>query len=289
MSTLSANSLISLGNRKVSRFIIGHNPPCGNSHFSKEIDREMEDYFTADNVLKLYRQAEELGLRTAMIRGDYRMLNWVELYRRKGGAMNIISQTASEMHDIFVNIRVLAAAGIEGIYFHGSRTDRMWREGQIDQVNDYLKCMRDCGVAVGLGTHQPEIIEYSESKGWDVDFYMACLYNISRKPRESQLVKKDPNAVKKEEYLPEDRAKMLATIRATSKPCLAFKILAASRLCQTQQSVREAIIDAYGNIKLTDACVVGIFPKNEDQLVLDLGYAEEGCRTAEDQLRTAAK
>ena len=47
-----------------------------------ELNAEMSGYFTADNVVKLYQRAEALGVRTMVIRGDYRMLNWLELYRR---------------------------------------------------------------------------------------------------------------------------------------------------------------------------------------------------------------
>ena len=78
--------------------------------------------------------------------------------------------------------------------------------------------MRDSGVQVGLGTHIPEVIVYAEEKGWDVDFYMACMYNLSRKPRESALVLEargarqgpsDPTQVNDEEYLAEDRARRI--------------------------------------------------------------------------------
>ena len=40
--------------------------------------------------------------------------------------------------------------------------------------------MRECGVQVGLGSHIPEVIGYAEERGWDVDFYMTCFYNLSR-------------------------------------------------------------------------------------------------------------
>ena len=280
-STNGPASLIRLGNCRVSRFIVGHNPPCGNSHFTAELNDEMAEYFTTENVLKLYRRAEELGVRTFLIRGDYRMLGLLERYRRRGGTMNVIGQTASEMHDVFVNIRVMAAAGVEGVYHHGTQTDMFWREGRIDDCVDYLKCMRDAGVAVGLGTHIPEVIEHAEDRGWDVDFYLACLYNISRVPRESLIVTGDAGAYEKEPYLPEDRHKMLATIRATPKPVLAFKILAAGRLCESPESVRQAFRSAYTNIKPTDGVVVGLFPKQFDQVEVDLGYAEQACLAAQ--------
>jgi hypothetical protein len=272
-------STVRIGRAEVSRFIVGHNPPCGNSHFSDELNAEMKQYFTPENVLALYRRAEELGVKTFMIRGDYRMLNWVELYRREGGAMNIVAQTASEMHDIFSNIRVLAAAGVAAVYHHGTQTDKFWREDRIDDCLDYLKCIRDCGVAVGLGTHQPEIIDYAQQRGWDVDFYMASLYNLSRAPRESMLVT-GKSAYDDERYLPEDPEAMCRMIRSADKPVLAFKILAAGRNCATQEDAKEAFAYAYANIRPTDAVVVGLYPKHLDQVALDLAYAEEACRTA---------
>jgi hypothetical protein len=273
-------SLIRLGRCRVSRFIVGHNPPCGNSHVSGELNEEMAAYFTPENVRKLYHRAEALGVRTFLIRGDYRMLNWLELYRREGGGMNVVAQTASEMHDVLVNIRVLAAAGCEAIYHHGTQTDKFWREGRIDDCLAYLRCMRDCGVAVGLATHVPEVIDYAEEHAWDVDFYLACLYNLSRVPRESLIITGDLSQYDREQYLPEDRQKMLATIRATPRPVLAFKILAAGRLCDTQAGARQAFRDAYTHIKPTDGVIVGLFPKHFDQVQADLEYAEEACRAA---------
>jgi len=272
-------SLIQIGKVKVSRFIVGHNPPCGNSHVSQALNAEMREYFTVEKVLALWRRAEALGVRTLMTRGDYRMLEWVDLHRREGGRLNVVSQTASEMHDVFSNIRVLAAAGVEAIYHHGTQTDKFWREGRIDRTLDYLKCMRDSGVAVGLGTHQPEIIDYAEQHGWDVDFYMASFYNLSRVPRESMAIT-GRSAYEQEQYLPEDREAMAAVIRRVPKPVLAFKVLAAGRHGGTQEEARAAFRFAYTRIKPTDGIVVGLFPKHMDQVAADLEYAEEACRAA---------
>ena len=45
------------------------------------------------------------------------------------------------MHDVMQNVRILAAAGAIGIYHHGTQTDRFWQAGEIDRVEDYIKCM----------------------------------------------------------------------------------------------------------------------------------------------------
>jgi hypothetical protein len=266
---------IPLGPHQVTRLIVGHNPICGLSHLSPELDCEMRDFYTPENVVALLHQCQAAGINTWLARGDYhRVLYWRELFRREGGELHWIAQTASEMHDVFENIRILAAAGAIGIYHHGTRTDQLWHAGEVDRVQDYLRCIRDEGLQVGLATHVPEVIEYAEEHGWDVDFYMACFYNLSVKPRESGLVT-GQGSVQEEQYLPGDPERMCRTIRATDKTCLAFKILAAGRKCGTQEEVREAFRYAYANIKAKDAVVVGMFPKYEDQVALNVGYARE--------------
>jgi hypothetical protein len=175
------------------------------------------------------------------------------------------------MFDGLSNIRVIAATGAEGIYLHGTKVNNWWLDGEIDKAEDYLKCMRDCGVQVGIGSHIPEVFDYVEEKGWDVDFYMTCFYNLQRQKRESALV--DPfNKGALEEFREDDPPKMLRVVQQTEKMCLAFKILAASRLCTTQEDVREAFEYAFANIKEKDAVVVGMFPKYEDQIRLNIEH-----------------
>ena len=47
-------------------------------------------------------------------------------------------------------VREIAAMDPIGIYWHGSNTDRMWKEGRIGELQDYLKAMRDTGKLVGV-------------------------------------------------------------------------------------------------------------------------------------------
>lgn len=261
----------------VTRLISGGNPLCGNSHFSDKMSAEMGEYFTPAQVVAYLQHVQRSGINTLQARGDYhRVLHWLELFRRAGGNLQWIAQTASEMHDVFQNIRILAAAKAVGIYHHGTQTDRLWLEGRIDHVADYLSCIRDSGVLVGLGTHTPEVIEYAEEKGWDIDFYMACFYNLSRGPRESALVAGRPPAWP-EEFLESDPPRMCHTIRQTDKTCLAFKVLGASRLCASQEQVAQAIRFAFTQIKTKDAVVIGMFPKYLDQIALNVQYTMAAC------------
>ncbi|MFT5369717.1 MAG: hypothetical protein ACI8V2_004695 [Candidatus Latescibacterota bacterium] len=265
---------VKLGNSdiEITRLISGGNPLCGNSHFTPDMSKDMRAYFTAEEVVKYFHNLEASGIDTLQARGDFhRVLYWRELFMREGGKLKFITQTASEMFDGLSNIRVIAATGAEGIYLHGTKVNNWWLDGEIDKAEDYLKCMRDCGVQVGIGSHIPEVFDYVEEKGWDVDFYMTCFYNLQRQKRESALV--DPfNKGALEEFREDDPPKMLRVVQQTEKMCLAFKILAASRLCTTQEDVREAFEYAFANIKEKDAVVVGMFPKYEDQIRLNIEH-----------------
>jgi hypothetical protein len=112
----------------------------------------------------------------------------------------------------------------------------------------------------------PEVFQDAEEHDWDVDFYMTCMYNVYKTTpgwRESYLVsgKHLP-----ESYDDEDRDRMLAFVRQTSKPCLLFKVLAAGRHAGTPQERRAAFRYAIENSKPQDALVVGMFPKHSDQV-----------------------
>ncbi|MFH1570083.1 MAG: hypothetical protein ABIL09_18975 [Gemmatimonadota bacterium] len=265
---------VPFGPVEVTRLIVGGNPLCGNSHLDEATSREMAAYHTAENVVATLQACEAAGINAVQARGDYhRVLHWIELFRRQGGRLHWIAQTASEMHDVHQNIRILAAAGAVGIYHHGSRTDRLWKAGRIDAVEDCLKSMRDTGVQVGLGSHIPEVFEHADERGWDVDFYMTCLYNLSREERESALVSGDRGAAAKERFLEEDPPRMMQVIQGTDKTCLAFKILAASRQCGSQEEVAAAFRYAFTRIKAQDAVVVGMYQKHLDQVSLNVGHA----------------
>ena len=271
MTEHSAIPTIPFGEHQVTRLIMGGNPFAAYSHFSPEMDTEMREWYTPERVVEVLQQAQAAGINTVQARGDYhRILYPIELFRRAGGQLHWIAQTASEMHDVFQNIRILGAAGAIGIYHHGSATDKFWKAGKIDQVEDYLKCMRDQGVMVGMASHMPEVIQYAEDKGWDLDFYMTCFYNLSRIERHSMLV---TGRFQKEEFRLSDRDDMTKVIRHTDKLCLAFKILGASRLCDTPEATQAAFDYAYQNIKPTDAVVVGMFPKHRDQVVENVQHA----------------
>ncbi|HDP36031.1 MAG TPA: hypothetical protein ENN29_13085 [Candidatus Hydrogenedentes bacterium] len=252
------------GDRDVTRLIIGGNPFRGNSHQSPEKDRDMEAFYTVERIKAVLRDCERHGVNTVQARGDALVLACIREHWAEGGQMQFIAQTASELRDLEGHVRHLARFGAAGVYVHGTYTDRHFQERRMDVVRRLLEAIRNTGARAGVGTHMPEVVDYIEEQGWAPDFYMTALYNISRARRESALV--SGVFAEGEAFDHNDRRLMFERIRATPRQCLVFKVLGAGRLCDTPEQVKDALAEAYANIKPGDALVVGMFPKYRDEI-----------------------
>ncbi len=268
---------VSFFGTEISRLIIGGNPFSGNSHVSRQMDEDMQDFFTTAKIKETLARACQCGVNTVQLRGDRHIMRILREFRLEGGQLHWVAQTTPESASFEANIRQMAAFGPIGIYHHGTVTDQLFKEGRYDELKRRFAVMRDSGLPVGLGTHMPAVIEMAEAEKWDVDFYMACVYNLSRQDRVSSAVTGKAN--EDEPFFEEDIPVMYRAIRSTEKPCLAFKILGATRRCDSQETVRSAFAEAFRNIKPSDAVVVGVYPKDIDQVGLNARYVEEaaGC------------
>ena len=252
-----------LGNAEVSRLILGGNPFKGHSHTTDEMNEEMLNYFTMENIKKTMFRCEELGMKTFSVRNDAQMIALLREYRNQGGKMNWVAQTAPELAPFATHVQNCKRHGAAAIYLHGTITDALYKEGNIDEIQNRLAIIRDTGLAVGMCTHMPEIIKQADAEGWDVDFYMVCVYNLSRIERVSSSISGYPQF--DEPFFEEDRAIAFEAMRNTPKPCIAFKVLGASRRCGTKEDVRAAFEETYRSIKPIDTVMVGMFPKYADQ------------------------
>lgn len=265
---------IRLGKFEVSRLIVGGNPFKGNSHLTQELDEQMREYYTPERMIEVLFRCEQEGMTTMQSRGDHEIMSMVEEYRRRGGKMHWICQTASEWDDVDENIRVIADHGPMAIYHHGTNTDQHRKAGTMEVVLHRLELIGRLGVLAGLASHMPECLEWAEERDWPVDFYMCSLYNLSRGDRESKVV--SGKFVQEDAlFVESDRPLMFRFVQNTPKPCLVYKILAAGRKCESQQMVREAFAFALDNIKADDALIVGFYPRQVDDIALDAGYVRE--------------
>jgi hypothetical protein len=262
---------IRFGKYQLSRLIAGANPINGGSHLSRFVNQQMKRYFTPERIMEFLRHCEELGINTWQSSTMGNLFNYYVKYIESGGRMHYIS-LASDDARFPAQLTQLAAAGAIGIAHHGEVTDNLWKSGQIDQVREYCKGIRDTGVMVGVSTHMPDVVDHIVSQGWDVDFFMCCVYERHRTREELKALLGDVPIPIREVYLEGDPPRMYKAMRQTDKPCLAFKILAAGRLCDKPEWVEEAFESAFRQIKANDAVIVGMYPEYEDQAALNAEY-----------------
>jgi hypothetical protein len=254
----------------VSRLILGANPINGGSHLSRFVNQQMKRYFTAARIQELLAHCQELGINTWQS-GPGRNLDAYQAHRVAGGEMHYIS-LARHDPDRPDLLGQLAAAGVIATAHHGEVTDVMWKQGQIERVREYCKAIRDIGMMVGISTHIPEVVDHVASEGWDVDFFMCCVYERHRTPEELKALLGHVPLPPKEVYLEDDPPRMFSVMRQADQPCLAFKILAAGRLCDRQEWVEAAFESTFRQIKPSDAVIVGMYPEYEDQVALNAEY-----------------
>jgi hypothetical protein len=264
---------VDFAGRRVSRLICGGNPLSGFSHVSEAMDWDMLEYYTAPRILALLDECLAQGIDTFQSRGDRHQMRIYLEHRLGGGRMQWIAQTASEFADIRGNIDEIARYEPIAIYHHGTHVDNCWHTGKIDTVADVVKAIKDKGLPAGVGSHIPEVIEYAEEKGWETDFYMCCLYNLARQYKSAPA--KDRDAYARDKFPATDPDRMMTTIRSVGKPCIAFKVMAASRNCATPESTRAALARAFAGIRPGDIVDVGMLQKYRNQVAENASFVRE--------------
>ena len=250
--------LIKFGKQSLSRLVCGGNPFNAGSHLSVFVNREMERYYTPEQILKTLHRCQQAGINCWQSSGQNYEL--YQRFTREGGQMHYLTLSAKP-----ADIATVAQAGALGIAHHGETTDQLFKAGQLDKVQDYLKRVRDAGLMVGVSTHMPVVIETIEAKGWEVDFYMGCVYERHRSAADlKKLLGQVPLPVG-EVYLQQDPPRMFKVMRQTPKPCLAFKVLAAGRLSDRKEWVETAFREAFQSLKPNDGVIVGIYDRYSDQ------------------------
>jgi hypothetical protein len=268
---------IMLGPHRVTRLIVGGNPIYGYSHFNKQYDRHMVEWFTDERVVRLLLDCEQAGINTWQANFNYDLKRQFPKIRGAGCRIQFICLAASWHYDekmartpeaILDGTIKCAQAAAEfkpiGIAFHGAATDALYRAGKIDLVKTYIDRVHDLGTLAGISTQNPKILEALEAKGFANDFYMAGLHYITRRPEEWM---QELGALPLDEgWIASDPPKMAEAIRKVNKPTLAYKVLAAGRKCASEEQKRQAIEWAYKNIKPTDATIIGLYPRYSDQV-----------------------
>jgi hypothetical protein len=267
---------VKLGPHAVTRLIIGGNPVYGHSHFNKLLSQHMTDWHTPERVVALLRRCEEVGINTWQNSYAERTLEDLERFRSGGGKLHWLCLGKPDWDRYPERIDDAARHKPIGIAPHGALAERLHRQGRLSTLTDLLKRIRDRGVLVGLSAHNPALIELAEEKGWDVDYYMCCLYYLTR-PREEYRKLLGDDLPLGEIYLPSDPPRMFQVVKAARKPCLVYKVLAAGRRVGSPAEVRSSLATALANVKPTDALIVGMYQQFGDQVGENAAMVRELC------------
>jgi len=240
---------VSIASHNITRLIIGGNPYSGISHQSPAASKTMEDYYTTRQIMDDLAQAEQSGINTVLARADRHIMRALNEYWNEGGTIQWIAQTPkqTEYSELNKYLKIIARYNPIAIYHHGGTTDELYAEGKLNSLIDFVSGVRDLGCAVGIGTHDPQILKYCYTEGYNVDFFVCALYNHTRH---------------RELYLPDDRDTAVSVIQAVPLPIIAIKVLAAGRNEPTA-----AFQFALDNIKPVDAMAVGMYTQfHPDQI-----------------------
>jgi hypothetical protein len=270
---------IKLGPHSVTRLIIGGNPIYGYSHFNKLLSQHQTAWHTPERVVELLRRCEQAGINTWQNSYAERTLKDLERFRAAGGKLNWLCLGKPDWDRHPEHLDDAARHKPIGIAPHGALADRLHRQNKLTTLTDLLKRIRDKGVLVGLSAHNPVLIELAEEKGWNVDYYMCCLYYLTR-PREEFQKMLGKDLPLGEIYLPTDPPRMFRMVQATKKPCLVYKVLAAGRRISSPAEVRACFETALSHVKPSDALIVGMYQQFGDQVGENAKLVRELCAKA---------
>jgi hypothetical protein len=255
---------VRFGQHELTKLVIGSNPFYGYSHFNSLLDRFMRDYYTPERRLEVLKRAEQAGINTWQVHYNDPTIEDFKRYRAEGGKMNVLLLADFELIKNWKLLPAVAKLGFIGIGHHGNRTDERFRSGQMAVVRDFIDAVHDAGATAGVSMHNPAVLEYIEERGWPVDYYMTCMYRVSRTGEETR--REFGEAPLGESFMEKDPERMCRVVRQTKKTCFAFKVLGAGRVVNRPEQMEAAMKFVLAGIKPQDAVIVGMCPRFKDEI-----------------------
>jgi hypothetical protein len=282
---------VKFGKFEIGRLVMGVNGP--GAHFSVKEGMDARAYLTPDKIAEENKHMQELGINCMEAGGRFAQ------YAEQTGANMMWSargsaKTGKETRPWQSPKDILERSKVKPISIHhqgagDNGTDAWWRQGKLNAVREYCKMIRDSGVLVAITSHQPKVFMEIESQGWDVDYYMTCLYKYGRTHSEwVEKFKSNPEMLPVEigyptegnselyggeiAFVQGDPPEMLKVVKQCKKPCWVYKLLASTRLTQREDIVEDRFKYILSNIKSTDAMVVGMWGKYSDEFALNKEY-----------------
>ena len=260
---------VKIGKVEVSRFLLGSNPFSGFSHQGIERSDEMRHYYTVARIKETLFEAQRLGITGLVARADFHVMRTLLEYRDEGGSLQWLAQTCPGVGPSEMCVRRAVDAGAKACHVHGGVMDHLVAQGETDEAKRAVELMRESGLQAGIAGHNTKVFEWAE-KNLDVDYYVCCYYNPSRRDERPEHVHGA-----KEKFREEDRAAMTDLVQTLSKPVIHYKILAAGR-----NDPKEAFRFACSKMRPGDMVCVGVFTRDKPGMLREDVEVFERCAPA---------
>jgi hypothetical protein len=240
---------IRLGSLEVSRLLLGTNPFFGFAHKPGEIGNQMKAFYTDEKIMQTLDAAAAEGI-TAVVGPPYErwQLLWKRYLERGGKLRTWISQPDRPPEKIPAEIEESVKAGAKAVYIQGHKVEAMFEKGTFEVVKEWIDIIRKLKVPAGIGSHRIDCHLEAQKRGYPVDFYFQCMFNVAHG---DTFEKGDP-------------VKAAKVIGQLEKPVIAYKILGAGRL-----PAKEAFEFTLRNIRGKDGVCVGVFTKDHPKQVAE--------------------
>lgn len=162
-----------------------------------------------------------------------------------------VDDNAMARHEAELEIKASAARGAVFCLPIHSVVEQLVNKNKrtMDRLPDYLKMIRDAGMIPGLSAHMPEVVQYADLNGYDVETYIQ-IYNAM-----GFLMQVEIESV-------------IKIIHAAKKPVIAIKPCAAGR-CTPFVGLNFA----YNTIREQDMVAIGCFTPGEAEEDVEYGLA----------------
>ena len=210
-------------NLEVSRLIAGGNLIGGWAH-SRDliyVSKLIKAYHTDEKVFETLSLAEQCGINTLLT--NPQLSRVINKYRRtRGGKIQFISDCAFG-DDVIKGIDLSIEGGADACYIQGGISDKLYKEGKIDQIAKALEHIRQSGVPAGIGAHLLGTVQECVRLGMKPDFWVKTLHRCDYW---SARVGEEEN----DNIWCTDPEEVMRFMSSLEEPWIAFKVLAAGSI-----------------------------------------------------------
>ena len=251
-----------VGGVSLPRMIIGCNWISGFSHTSSSCDSMIKrTHSCPEAAAKVFEKflASDIDAVLGLFGVDTKLRKAVDIAQENTGKKMIIidepilnmDDTPMARHESELAIKECADRGATFCLPLHSCVEQLVNKnkGTIDRLPDYLRMIREHGMIPGLSAHMPEIIQFSDSNGYDVETYIQ-IYNCM-----GFLMQVEIESVAK-------------IIHAAKKPVITIKPCAAGR---TTPFV--GLNFSYSTIREKDMVCIGCLNEQEAEEDIEFGLA----------------